>query len=84
MRTCWRQRPGTCEQHGAQATAVAAAVAEQGYVIGAGYGELRDTTNRMESEYIIIGTLASFAYALAIGWMSVAWVDVVRAGAGLD
>ena len=34
------------------------------------FGELRDTTNRMESEYIIIGTLASFAYALAIGMLA--------------
>jgi len=30
------------------------------------FGELRNTSNRMESEYIIIGTLASFAYAMAV------------------
>jgi len=36
------------------------------------FGELRDTTNRMESEYIIIGTLASFAYALVVGLAAVA------------
>lgn len=32
------------------------------------FGELKETANRMESEYIIIGTLASFAYAIALSY----------------
>ena len=30
------------------------------------FGELKEPTRRMESEYIIIGTLASFAYAMCV------------------
>lgn len=32
------------------------------------FGELKETANRMESEYIIIGTLASFGYAIALSY----------------
>jgi len=32
------------------------------------FGELKETANRMESEYIIIGTLASFGYAVAAAY----------------
>lgn len=30
------------------------------------FGELKESTRRMESEYVIIGTLASFAYAMCV------------------
>lgn len=30
------------------------------------FGELKQSTRRMESEYVIIGTLASFAYAMCV------------------
>ncbi len=32
------------------------------------FGELKEAENRMESEYIIIGTLASFAYGIAVSY----------------
>ncbi len=34
------------------------------------FGEIKDRTNRMEAEYILIGTLASFAYAMVIAYGS--------------
>ncbi len=33
------------------------------------FGELKDKETRMEAEYIIIGTMLSFAWALAVGWL---------------
>ncbi len=38
------------------------------------FDELRKSADRMESEYIIIGTLMSFAYALSVGWLCAGWV----------
>jgi hypothetical protein len=35
------------------------------------FGELRESENRMEAEYIIIGTFASFLYAIAISTLAV-------------
>ncbi|MEN6561886.1 MAG: hypothetical protein ABFD52_14040 [Acidobacteriota bacterium] len=31
------------------------------------FGEIKDPTNRKETEYILIGTLLSFGFALAAG-----------------
>ena len=37
------------------------------------FGELKENENRMEAEYIIIGTFASFLYAIVIG-LGAAWL----------
>ncbi len=34
------------------------------------FGELKDNATRMEAEYIIIGTMLSFTWALAIAWLT--------------
>ncbi|NLX99037.1 MAG: DUF3307 domain-containing protein [Rhodopirellula sp.] len=34
------------------------------------FGELKDNATRMEAEYIIIGTMLSFAWALAVVWLT--------------
>jgi hypothetical protein len=34
------------------------------------FGELKDNETRMEAEYIIIGTMLSFAWALTIAWLT--------------
>jgi hypothetical protein len=34
------------------------------------FGELRDARNRMEAEYIIIGTLASFTWGILGSWLT--------------
>ena len=34
------------------------------------FGELKDNQTRMEAEYIIIGTMLSFIWALAIAWLT--------------
>jgi hypothetical protein len=34
------------------------------------FGELKDNATRMEAEYIIIGTMLSFVWALAIAWLT--------------
>ncbi len=34
------------------------------------FGELKDNETRMEAEYIIIGTMLSFTWALAIAWLT--------------
>jgi len=31
------------------------------------FGEIKDPANRKEAEYILIGTLLSFGFALAVG-----------------
>jgi hypothetical protein len=38
------------------------------------FGELKDSEHRMESEYIIIGTLASFAYGIAVATLVKWWI----------
>ena len=34
------------------------------------FGELKDNETRMEAEYIIIGTMLSFTWALAVAWLT--------------
>jgi hypothetical protein len=34
------------------------------------FGELKDDKTRMEAEYIIIGTMLSFAWAIAVAWIT--------------
>lgn len=34
------------------------------------FGELKDRENRMEAEYIIIGTIMSFLWAMVFGWLT--------------
>ena len=38
---------------------------------GGGFGDLNAQRQRVETEYVIIGTLASFAWSLAVGWLTV-------------
>lgn len=42
------------------------------------FGELNDPTARMESEYIIIGTMMSFAWAILTSWATAYVLELVR------
>lgn len=41
------------------------------------FGELKEHTQRMEAEYIIIGTLMSFGWALLTSWLTQRFLQLV-------
>jgi hypothetical protein len=41
------------------------------------FGEFKDSENRMEAEYIIIGTFASFLYAIVVGWAAFKLMGII-------